>query len=57
MLMLLILHRNKYPMMNIKPKEKQTYVKKLESSYLQNNDLIFVKWFILKYLRDHKKYI
>lgn len=56
MLMLLILHQNKYPMMNILPKEKQTYIKKLESSYLKNNDFIFVKWFVSKYLRDTKKY-
>lgn len=57
MTMLLILYRNKYPMMNIEPKEKDTYVKKLESSYLQNDELIFLKWFVLKYLRDHKKYL
>ncbi len=56
MLTLLILHKNKYPMMNIKPKEKQTYIKKLEFSYLKNNDFVFVKWFISKYLRDNKKY-
>jgi Fic family protein len=57
MIMLWILHKNGYPMMNIEPKEKDTYVKKLESSYLQSNELVFVKWFVLKYLRDHKKYI
>jgi Fic family protein len=56
MIMLLILHQNKYPMLNIEPKEKDTYVKKLESSYLQDNGFIFVKWFVSKYLRDHKKY-
>lgn len=57
LLMLLILYRNGYPMMNIEPKEKQTYINKLESSYLKNNELIFVKWFVSKYLRDNKKYL
>ena len=57
MLMLLILHKNKYPMLNILPKEKDTHVKKLETSYLQNNGFVFVKWVILKYLRDHKKFL
>jgi len=57
MCMLSILHKNNYPMLNILPKEKDTYVKKLEASYLQHNGFVFVKWFILKYLRDHKKYL
>ncbi len=57
MLMLRVLHRNRYPMMNILPKEKQTYIKKLESSCLKNNDFIFVKWFVTKYLRENKKYL
>ena len=48
MIMLLMLHKNGYPMMNIEPKEKDTYVNKLESSYLQSNELVFVKWFVLK---------
>ena len=57
LLMLLILHRNKYPMMNILPREKLTYIKKLESSYLENKPLVFLKWFMSKYLRDNKKYL
>ncbi len=56
LLMLLILHKNGYPLMNILPKEKLTYIKKLEASQIQNNSMIFVKWFVSKYLRDHKKY-
>ena len=52
-----ILHKNSYPMINIEPKEKQTYLNKLESSYLKNDPLIFVKWFISKYLRDNKKFL
>ncbi len=57
LLMLLILHDNKYPLMNILPKEKLTYVKKLEASQTQNNNVIFLKWFVSKYLRDNKKYL
>lgn len=56
LLMLLILHKNGYPLMNILPKEKLTYIKKLEASHTQNNSMIFVKWFVSKYLRDYKKY-
>jgi len=57
LLIIFILHKNGYPMMNVDPKEKQTYINKLESSYLKNNHLIFVKWFISKYVRDNKKFL
>ncbi|MBN4046087.1 Fic family protein [Nitrosarchaeum koreense] len=57
LLMIFILHKNGYPMMNIDPKEKLTYINKLESSYLKDDALIFVKWFISKYLRDNKKFL
>ena len=57
LLMIFILHKNSYPMLNIEPKEKQTYINKLESSYLKNDEMIFVKWFISKYLRDNKKFL
>ena len=57
LIMLLILHKNKYPLMNILPKEKLTYIKKLEASQTQNNNMIFLKWFVSKYFRDHKKYL
>ena len=57
LLMIFILHKNHYPMSNIDPKEKQTYINKLESSYVKNDEMIFVKWFISKYLRDNKKFL
>ena len=49
LLVLFILNKNSYPMLNVAPKEKQTYINKLESSYLKNDEMIFVKWFISKY--------
>ena len=57
LLMIFILHKNHYPMSNIDPKEKQTYINKLESSYVKNDEMIFVKWFISKYIRDNKKFL
>ena len=55
LLLIFILHKNDYPMMDVKSTEKQTYINKLESSFLKNDPLIFVKWFVSKYLRDNKK--
>ena len=57
LLVILILYKNGYPLINILPKERLTYLKKLEAAQTQNNDTIFVKWFVLKYLRDNKKYL
>ena len=57
LLMIFILYKNSYPMLNIEPKEKQTYINKLEASYLKDDPLIFVKWFVSKYLRDNKKFL
>ncbi|KEQ56544.1 putative adenosine monophosphate-protein transferase aq aa38 [Marine Group I thaumarchaeote SCGC AAA799-N04] len=57
LLMIFILHKNNYPMVNITPKEKQTYINKLESSYMKNDEMVFVKWFVSKYLRDNKKFL
>ncbi|MBS1268766.1 MAG: hypothetical protein MAG458_01500 [Nitrosopumilus sp.] len=57
LLMIFILHKNNYPMTNITPKEKQTYINKLESSYMKNDKMVFVKWWVSKYLRENKKFI
>ena len=52
-----ILYKNNYPMSNVEPKEKTSYINKLELSYVKNDNIIFVKWFVSKYLRDHKKFV
>ena len=57
LLMIFILYKNGYPMLDVRPREKLTYINKLESSHLKKNEMIFVKWFISKYLRDNKKYL
>ena len=57
LLMLLILHRNGYPLMNILPRERLTYIKKLEASGARNGDAVFLKWFVSKYLRDNRGYL
>ncbi len=57
LLMLLVLYKNKYPWINILPREKLTYLKKLEASQAQDNDMIFLKWFVSKYIRDNKRYL
>lgn len=55
LLLIFILHKNGYPLSNIDPREKLRYINRLEESYMQNDEMIFVKWFVSKYLRDNKK--
>lgn len=57
LLLIFILHKNGYPVSNIEPKEKLLYINKLEKSYMQNNEMIFVKWFVSKYLKNNKKFL
>ena len=57
LLMIFILNRNNYPMSNIESKERQIYINKLESSYVKNDEMVFVKWLVSKYLRDNKKFL
>jgi len=57
MLMLLILRKGGYPMMNIRPREKSAYIKKLEGTQTRGDCMIFLKWFVSKYLRDNKRYL
>ena len=57
LLSLLILSKARYPMMQILSREKLTYLKKLEDSQTRNDPVIFLKWFVSKYLRDNKRYL
>jgi len=41
-----ILHKNKYPMIDVEPKEKQTYINKIESlpismNYFENRKTVY----------------
>src|SRR3989344_4623657 len=56
-LMNFILHKHGYPLLDI-PYEKRTgYYNALERSQLKKEDLIFVQWFLRRYLKEHSKYL
>lgn len=57
LLMNFILHKNKFPMINVKTSEKTRYINRLENSFLKNDELIFVEWAMSKYHRDYKKFL
>ena len=56
LLLIFILHKNGYPLSNIEPMEKLRYINRLEESYMQNDEMIFVKWFVSKYQKDNKRF-
>ncbi len=57
LLMNFILHKNGFPMLDIEPKEKMSYINALERSYLINDEMVFVKWFMKRYLKANKKFL
>ena len=56
LLMNFILYKNDYPMLDIEPKEKMSYINALERAYLKNDGMVFVKWFMKRYLKANKKF-
>ncbi len=57
LLMNFILYKNGFPMLDIEPKEKMSYINALERSYLKNDEMVFVKWFMKRYLKANKKFL
>jgi Fic family protein len=52
-----ILHKNKYPMFNIKYEDRMSYYKSLETSQIWKDETHFVRFFIKKYINPNKKYL
>ena len=46
-----VLSQSDYPMFDIEYKDRKSYYVALERSSMKNNDVIFLKWFMKKYLK------
>ena len=57
LMMNFILNKNKYPMLNISYKNRDSYYTALERSQVNKNDNIFLNLFIKRYLKDNKNYL
>jgi len=55
-LMNFILHKKKYPLLNIHYEGRAGYYTALERSQMKRSDLIFVQWLIKRYIKE-KKYL
>ena len=57
MLMNFILHKNGFPMLDISYKNRSSYYTALERSGQKQDDLIFIRHIISRYMKDYKKFI
>jgi Fic family protein len=57
LIMNFILHKNSYPMLNIKYTGRRSYYNALERSNAKGDENIFVQWFFRKYLKENSRYL
>lgn len=57
LLMNFILHKNGYPMLDIKYTGRRGYYNALERSNAKSDENIFVQWFFRRYLVENKRYL
>lgn len=57
LIMNFILHRKDYPMMNIPYEGRNSYYNALERSQVKKEDVIFLQWFIKRYIKEHRRYL
>lgn len=52
-----ILNRKKYPMLDIPYERRNSYYNALERSQVKKDEKIFLKWFVRRYVKEHKQYL
>lgn len=54
LLMNFVLHRNGCPMMDIGYVDRKSYYNALERSHIKECDIVFLRWFMRRYLKEHE---
>ena len=57
LMMNFVLHKRRYPMLNIEYTNRNSYYNALERSQTKNKDYIFVQYLIKRYLKINKRYV
>ncbi len=57
LMMNFVLHRHRYPMLNIEYKGRTAYYNSLERSQLSEDERPFMNWFFRRYRREHSRYL
>jgi hypothetical protein len=50
-----VLHKNKYPMLDIAYEKRNSYYNALERSQVKKDNSPFLSWFFRRYLKEYKK--
>lgn len=53
LMMNFVLNKYGYPMLDIDYADRRSYYNSLERSHLENNDIIFLQWFMKRYIKIH----
>jgi len=57
LIMNFLLNRQRYPMLNILYKNRNSYYNALERSQAKRQDSIFLQWFFKRYVKEHRRYV
>lgn len=57
LIMNFILHKYKFPMLDIPYENRNSYYNSLERSQIKKDEKIFLNWFFRKYLKENKNYL
>jgi Fic family protein len=57
LIMIFILNKKDYPMIDIPYEGRNSYYNSLERSQVKKEDRIFLQWFIKRYIKEYKRYL
>ncbi|MDE1810502.1 MAG: Fic family protein [Candidatus Micrarchaeota archaeon] len=57
LLMNFVLHRNGYPMIDIRYQNRKGYYRALERAHIKNDDGVFAQWFFKRYIKENGMYL
>ena len=57
LMMNFVLHKYRYPLINIPYEKRDGYYKALERSQINNDENIFLQWFFKRYLKEYERYV
>ncbi len=52
-----VLYNHNYPMLDIDYKDRTTYYKALERAQINDNEVVFLQWFMKRYLKANSRYL
>lgn len=57
LMMNFVLHKSRYPMLNIEYNRRSSYYRALERSQVNHDERLFINWFFRRYKRENPRYL